>query len=307
MGNNNRKYKLGTYGMLAAGSLIIYYVLGIFDFNIIAEYSPFLRKLCFSLFLVFVILGLDAFVEKIIAKSNEPEGTRYNLLRITHLVAIIFVLIVVIAFLFQNLYTLAVGFGVISLVLGFALQAPITSFIAWLYVVFRKPYQVGDRIEIVGMRGDVVEIHYLDTIMEECSGGYLGNDHKSGRLIHFPNSNVLKSEIINYSGHLVPFIWNETAIQVAYTSDLQFVEDCLMEAAVKDFQKRFSAQRFSKEERWIPNVYFRVNSYSWMEAVISYPVEPSDTTGRRNRILKNALPLLNAHPDKVQFPAGTSR
>jgi len=42
MGNNNRKYKLGTYGMLAAGSLIIYYVLGIFDFNIIAEYSPFL-------------------------------------------------------------------------------------------------------------------------------------------------------------------------------------------------------------------------------------------------------------------------
>src|SRR5699024_2249024 len=180
----------------------------------------------------------------------------------------------------QNLYTLAVGFGVISLVLGFALQAPITSFIAWLYVVFRKPYQVGDRIEIVGMRGDVVEIHYLDTIMEECSGGYLGNDHKSGRLVHFPNSNVLKSEIINYSGPLVPFIWNETAIQVAYTSDLQFVEDCLMEAAIKDFKERFSAQRFSKETRWNPNVYFRVNSYSWMEAVISYPVEPSDTTGR---------------------------
>lgn len=44
-----------------------------------------------------------------------------------------------------------------------------------------------------------------------------------------------------------------------------------------------------------------------MEAVVSYPVEPEDTTGRRNRILRSALPKLNEAPDKVQFPEGTLR
>ncbi len=56
-----------------------------------------------------------------------------------------------------------------------------------------------------------------------------------------------------------------------------------------------------------PKVYFRVNKFAWMEAVVSYPVEPLDLTGRRNRILKSALPMLNAAPDKVKFPEGTLR
>src|SRR5690606_12932488 len=148
-------------------------------------------------------------------------------------------LIVVVSFLFQNLMAAAVSFGLISLVLGFALQAPITSFIAWVYLVFRRSYLVGDRIQIKNFRGDVIEISYLDTSILECSGDYLGNDRRSGRIIRFPNSLILKEEIINYSGPQVPFIWNETPIQVAYTSDLQFVESCLLQASARDFKERY--------------------------------------------------------------------
>jgi len=157
------------------------------------------------------------------------------------------------------------------------------------------------------MRGDVVEISYLDTTILECSGDYLGNDRRSGRIIRFPNSLILREEIINYSGPDIPFIWNETPLQIAYTSDLQFVENCLLEASLNDFQELYP--KLAKEEPtlWAPAVYFRINSYAWMEAIISYPVEPKDTTGRRNRILKYALPLLNAEPTKVQFPEGVSR
>jgi small-conductance mechanosensitive channel len=194
-----------------------------------------------------------------------------------------------------------------SLVVGFALQAPITSFIAWVYLIFRRSYLVGDRIQIKGFRGDVVEISYLDTSILECSGDYLVNDRRSGRIIRFPNSLILREEIINYSGSDVPFIWNETPIQVAYTSDLQFVEDCLLKAARNDFKERYPQLEAQKNEKWEPAVYFRINTYAWMEAVISYPVEPEDTTGRRNRILKYALPILNEAPDKVQFPEGTLR
>ena len=235
------------------------------------------------------------------------EGDRYNLLRIIRFLAIVFSLILVASSLFHNLYPAFVSFGLISLVLGFALQAPIVSFIAWIYLIFRRSYLVGDRIQIKGFRGDVIEISYLDTSILECNGDYLGNDRMSGRIIRFPNSLILKEEIINYSGPEVPFMWNETPIQVAYTSDLQFVEECLLLAAIRDFKERYPQLVTEEDDQWEPAVYFRINTFAWMEAVVSYPVEPKDTTGRRNRILRYALPMLNEAPDKVKFPEGALR
>lgn len=294
------------YGIVAALLIAIHYLLDLKILSQWTEYIPFLKKLSMSLFLIAVILLIGKIISRIIDVQTHNEGDRYNLLRITRFLSIVFSLIVVASFLFQNLYAAVVSFGLITLVIGFALQAPITSFIAWVYLIFRRSYLVGDRIQIKGFRGDVVEISYLDTSILECSGDYLGNDRSSGRVIRFPNSLILKEEVINYSGPQVPFIWNETAIQVAYTSDLQFVEECLLEASLQDFRELYP-HLLNKQTEWMPAVYFRINAYAWMEAVISYPVEPVDTTGRRNRILRYALPMLNKAPDKVKFPEGAFR
>lgn len=300
-------YWITIYGIVAVLLVAIYYLVNLDIFISLWAYRPVIQKLSLSLFIITVIFLLSKIISRVIINSIQTEGDRYNLLRITRFLTIVFSLIVVGSFLFQNLYTAAFGFGLISLVLGFALQAPITSFIAWVYLIFRRSYLVGDRIQIKGFRGDVVEISYLDTSILECSGDYLVNDRRSGRVVRFPNSLILREEIINYSGPQAPFIWNETAIQVAYTSDLQFVEECLLEVSSKDFAESYPNLSKLKREKWKPAVYFRNNSYAWMEAVISYPVEPVDTTGRRNRILKGVLPLLNAAPDKVRFPEGVMR
>ncbi|HUH29335.1 mechanosensitive ion channel family protein [Gelidibacter sp.] len=295
------------YSVMALVFIVLHYLLELKIFEPWAEYIPVFKKLSISLFLISLILVISKVISRIVDNQNYLEGNRYNLLRIIRFLTIVLNLIVVVAFLFQNIYAAAVSFGLISLVLGFALQAPIASFIAWVYLIFRRSYLVGDRIQINGLRGDVVEISYLDTSILECSGDYLGNDRSSGRVIRFPNSLILREEIINYSGPQLPFIWNETAIQIAYTSDLQFVEDCLMAAARADFKERYPQRQTFNNEQWEPAVYFRINTYAWMEAVISYPVEPQDTTGRRNRILRAALPMLNAAPDKVKFPEGALR
>lgn len=307
MEENKTKYWIRVYSVIALSVFAIHYLLDLAMLSKWEKYIPFLKKLTTSLFFICLIMLIGKIIERIIDTQTQAEGDRYNLKRITRLLSIIFILIVVASFMFQNLYAAAVSFGLISLVLGFALQSPITSFIAWLYIVFRRPYQVGQRIQINGMKGDVIEISYLDTIILECSGEYLGNDRRSGRVIHFPNSLILREEVINYSGPHIPFISNETAIQIAYTSDLKFVEACMLEAAKKDFEDRYPNLSDLDREEWQHNVYFRVNKFSWMEAVVSYPVEPADTTGRRNRILRAALPLLNAQPDKVKFPEGTQR
>lgn len=307
MNSQNTKYWIGVYSVLAISVFAIHYLLDLELISAWARYIPFLKKLTMSLFFISLILLSSKIIERIIDTQTEAEGDRYNLRRITRLLSIIFILIVVASFMFQNLYAAAVSFGLISLVLGFALQSPITSFIAWLYIVFRRPYQVGHRIQINGLKGDVIEISYLDTIILECSGEYLENDRRSGRVIHFPNSLILKEEVINYSGPHIPFILNETPIQIAYTSDLQFVETCLLEAVERDFTERYPNLSAQQSDAWRHAVYFRVNSYAWLEAVVSYPVEPEDMTGRRNRILRYALPLLNAQAGKVKFPEGTQR
>ncbi|WP_373781756.1 mechanosensitive ion channel family protein [Kaistella sp.] len=307
MENQHNKKWVIIYGSVAVVLIAIYYLINLPLFESWSSYIPFVRKLSLSLFLISIIFLISKLIERLINSQNHLEGDRYNLLRIVRFLAIVFSLIVGASFLFQNLYAAAVSFGLISLVLGFALQAPISSFIAWIYLILRRSYLVGDRIQIKGFRGDVIEINYLDTSILECSGDYLGNDRRSGRTIRFPNSLILREEIINYSGPQIPFIWNETAIQIAFTSDLQFVEDCLLEAARRDFAAQYPKYDMKKHAQWEPAVYFRNNIYAWMEAVVSYPVEPTDTTGRRNRILKYALPLMNNAPDKVQFPEGSVR
>ncbi|WP_310992044.1 mechanosensitive ion channel family protein [Aequorivita marina] len=301
------KHWIMFYGIAAVLLIVVHYLLDLKVLEPWNEYLPFLKTLSLSLFLIALIFLVSKIFERVVNTQTRLEGDRYNLLRIIRFLAIVFSLVVVVSFLFKSLYGAALSVGLFSLIVGFALQAPITSFIAWVYLIFRRSYLVGDRIQIKGFRGDVVEISYLDTSILECSGDYLVNDRKSGRVIRFPNSLILREEVINYSGPEVPFIWNETAIQVAYTSDLQFVEDCLLNASRKDFKARYPQLDIKAHEDWEPTVYFRINSYAWMEAVISYPVEPEDTTGRRNRILRSALPVLNDAPDKVKFPEGTLR
>ena len=301
------KYGIKTYGVASFMLLIAYYLLDLRILDPWEMYIPFLKKLTVSLFLIALIFLISKITSRVVYMQTQAQGERYNLLRVIRFLAIVFSSIVVISFLFQNLYAAAVSFGLISLVLGFALQAPISSFIAWIYLVFRRTYLVGDRIQIKGLRGDVVSISYLDTTILECNGDYLGNDRSSGRVVKFPNSLVLREEIINYSGPDIPFIWNEILIQVAYTSDLQFVEECLLSASIRDFEEHYPQLASRKNAQWNSSVYFRINAFAWMEAVISYPVEPKDATERRNRILKYALPLLNKEPDKVKFPEGTLR
>ncbi len=307
MEKHKARYWITIYGVVAVLLIAIYYLVDLKFFSSWSEYVPLIKNLSMTLFLIAIIFLLSKVISRIINTQTHSEGDRYNLLRITRFLAIVFSLIVVASFLFQNLLAAAATFGLISLVVGFALQAPITSFIAWVYLIFRRSYLVGDRIQIKGFRGDVIEISYLDTSILECSGDYLVNDRRSGRIIRFPNSLILKEEIINYSGPEAPFIWNETAIQVAFSSDLQFIEDCLLEAALRDFNERYPKLAKDKPTLWAPAVYFRNNPYAWIEAVISYPVEPEDTTGRRNRIIKYALVRLNDAPDRVQFPKGTLR
>lgn len=127
--NKNQKYWIGGYAILAFAFLAIHFLLELKVFSVWEEYVPLLKKLSLSIFFIFVILLIGKLIEKLIAARSNSRGNRYNLIKITRLLTTLFILILAVSFLFQNLYAAALSFGLLSLIFGFALQAPISSFI----------------------------------------------------------------------------------------------------------------------------------------------------------------------------------
>ena len=244
---------------------------------------------------------------------------QYNLKRVSRLVVWLVIAFFVLTILFQNWYTAVVSFGLLSLILGFALQTPITSFIGWIYILVREPYRVGDRIKIGNATGDVIDVNYLDTTLWEFGGDYLSTEHPSGRIIKFPNSTVLSSPVYNYTWPLFPYIWNEIRFQVAYNSDLEFVAKTMKEVAEQEVGEEMMKQvevfreilahtpvnQLEVQER--PVVLFRVSENTWLEAIVRYLVAPREAGRVKTRLIKKLLAALNAAPDRVMFPAGANR
>lgn len=245
--------------------------------------------------------------------------TRYNLKRILRLAIALAILVIIVSAVFVGWYTALVSLGVLSLILGFALQTPITSFIGWIYILVRKPYRVGDRILIGGAAGDVIDVSYLDTTLWEFGGQYLSTDHPSGRIIKFPNSNVLTTPVYNYSWPLFPYIWNEIKFQIAYDSDLEFVAKTMSEVAEKELgetmMQRVKVYRellaetpvdqLQVQER--PVVVFRVSDNTWLEAIVRYLVDPKKAGRTKTDLIVKLLDRLNKEPERVGFPKDNLR
>ena len=244
---------------------------------------------------------------------------QYNLKRVSRLVLWLVIAFFVLTLFFQNWYTAVVSFGLISLILGFALQTPITSFIGWIYILVREPYRVGDRIKIGNATGDVLDVSYLDTTLWEFGGDYLSTEHPSGRIIKFPNSTVLSQPVYNYTWPLFPYIWNEIRFQVAYNADLDFVSKTMKEVAEQEVGEAMMKQvavfreilaqtpvnHLEVQER--PVVLFRVSDNTWLEAIVRYLVHPKEAGRVKSRLIVELLNRLNAEPDRVHFPRSDTR
>src|ERR1044072_1170376 len=214
---------IGTYILMlfALGALHYAVRLDVFDFAD-AYRPPVLRPIVGGMAVVFV-LAAAKFVDAFLIDPLTDAVSRYNLHRVLRFTAGVAIVLIVVSVLFANWSTAAVSFGVLSLVVGLAVQTPFTSLLGWVYIRVRAPYRVGDRIRIGDATGDVIDVGYLDTTLWEFGGQYLSTDHPSGRLIKFPNEKVLNELIYNYSWPLFPYIWNEVKFQVAFNADLEFI------------------------------------------------------------------------------------
>ena len=311
---------LGAYGLIFAAFIVFYYLLRWDVLAIVGIYQPLLERASIGAMTILLVLAaLTAGRAYLISRLEDPAA-RYNLNRVANLIAGVAVFFIALSVLFANWYTAVVSIGLISLVLGFALQTPISSFIGWIYILVKTPYRVGDRIKIGEATGDVLDVEYLDTTLWEFGGELLSTaNHPSGRIIKFPNSKVLSSVVFNYSWPLFPYVWNDVKFQVAYQSDLDFVAKVMSEAAAEEvgeaMMERIGVYREllsqtpvdQLEVKEHPVVVFRVSENTWIEAIVRYLVEPRQSGSVKSRLIKKILARLNEHPDRVMFPKGDNR
>ncbi len=313
------KIFIGSYLILALGIFLVYWLVRADVIEIPHHYQPTVEKIALGIFFAFVILTIARVCENIITHKSKLPFARYNLIKAIRLMSFMLIVMVGVSLGYENWYTAAVSLGLISLLLGFALQTPISSLIAWLYIVIRTPYHVGDRIQIESFKGDVVEISYLDTTLWEFGGDYLTNDLPSGRLIRFPNGLVLQYAVFNYSWKKFPYIWNEIPFHIAYESDLEYVTTVLrdvtrdvlgpdMAERIRDLKVLIEKTPIDELEiREYPYVVVRTNANTWVEANVTYLVHPKKAYSTRTEIIKRALKELLKEPDKVMFPKSNAR
>jgi len=299
------------------------YVLQFSFFGFAAKYPKLielLQRLDLAAIGIIVVLAIAKIVDVYVIAGLDSPVSRYNLRRMAKLILGLVLIFIVISGLFQNWYTTVVSIGLFSLILGLAVQTPMTSFLGWIYILVRSPYRVGDRIKIGEATGDVIDVSYLDTTLWEFGGGdLLSTDHPTGRIIKFPNSKVLSSTVYNYTWPLFPYVWNEIKFSVAYESDLNFIAETMQRIAAEEVGERMMKQvRVFREllaqtpvdqleVREYPAVLFRVNANTWLDAIVRYLVHPKEAGRVKTRLIKRLLAELNAAPDRVCFPKSNMR
>lgn len=319
--SSDKKHKvwIASYIITALICLAVYFLLQFRVFGLLGTYRSLLQRLSLAGFVVFIVFIVTRAIEAIVTKRSPTKKQQYNIIRLIRLLSVFAAIFIVVTFLFQKWYTAAVSLGLFSLILGFALQTPISSLIGWFYIIIRTPYRIGDRIQVGNFTGDVVEIGYLDTTLWEFHGEYLSNDVPSGRLIRFPNTLVLQSEVYNYSWRKFPFIWNEIPFHIAYESDFDYVEKTIKTVAAKELGDNMqdAIEKFKElvkktpvdelEIKEYPFVVFRINANTWVEVSVTYLVPPKRAAAIRTRLIKAIITELLKEPDKVMFPKGNSR
>ncbi|GAB7008618.1 mechanosensitive ion channel family protein [Halorubrum trueperi] len=221
------------------------------------------------------------------------------------------------AVLTENWLGLLFSLGVIGFAITFALQQPLLSLIAWVYITVKQPYGVGDRVRIDDAKGDVIGVDFLVTTLWEINGELVTTNQPSGRVVTVPNSVVLSSNVVNFGGGGSPYVWNEVGIQVAYETDLDFARTVMTEettdllgeemaAGIAAYREALAETPVELEVHDRPTVNV-TQGESWVELRVRYLTHPRRGQRVKNELYERILERFNEEPNRVAFPVSRNR
>lgn len=198
--------------------------------------------------------------------------------------------VIFVVYLIEDLQLIAATLGLVSAAIVIALQDVCISFFGWSVIMVSRKFVIGDRLEIDGSLGDVIDIQLLRTTFLEINN-WLGVDQPTGRVIIIPNSFVFRSKVFN-SSHCHPYTWEKLEVTVTYSTPFAdataLFEKILTEETKQDFAdaQKYSTlmqQRYGVEDaEYTPKIYTRITENGITFSLI-YVGHFRDTT-TRNKI-----------------------
>lgn len=175
------------------------------------------QRLLASLALVLTTAVLRWAAIRLAVRSSGDVSVQYRWRKTTQYVAAAVVAYGLGRIWLKDLASLTTMVGLVGAGLVVALQDPIANVAGWLHILTRRPFEVGDRIEVGSVRGDVIDQRVFAFTLLEI-GNWVDADQSTGRVLHVPNSRVFKEPIASYSQGF-RYIWIELAATVTFESD----------------------------------------------------------------------------------------
>jgi small-conductance mechanosensitive channel len=214
---------------------------------------------------------------------------------------------------FVGIQALATFLGLLSAGLAIALKDPVTNLAGWVFVVWRRPFEAGDRIELGGHKGDVIDIRLQQFTLNEI-GNWVDADQSSGRIIHIPNGKIFTESCANYDRGF-RYIWNEVPVVVTYESNWKKAKEILTRIAVKHAEHlttqaeedllAASRQYLINYTKLTPIVYTSVVAHG-VRLTLRYLIEPRRRRGTEHAIWEDILSEFAQVPD-IDLAYNTTR
>lgn len=196
------------------------------------EESPY-RSLILVILTLVVLLNLKVYLTRVMRKTLKAKAfTDENasaFLKIWNNLWKFVIAILTIMAMTGSLRLLGLTAGFFGMMLGWSLQQPVTGIAAWLMIILKKPFRIGDRVIIAGITGDVTGITLTHVILNQV-GGSIGGEEKSGRGILIPNAILFQHVIINYTLEQ-EFMLDEVPVRLTFDSDWDRAKEIMVAAA----------------------------------------------------------------------------
>jgi small-conductance mechanosensitive channel len=270
-------------------------------------------KIIYSLIAIVVVIILRKLSVGLLLQRKEDVKDRYyytNAIRYTFSVILIITLVTI---WFSEFRSIATILGLVGAALTIALKDPIVNLAGWLFILSRQPFKIGDRVEMDGQRGDVIDIRLFQFTLNEI-GNWVDADQSTGRIIHIPNGTVFTKSQANYSQGF-SHIWHEINITITFESDWSLAKKILTEILEKHTAHLTESARKSLIEvskkymilygKLTPIVYTTVKD-SGVCMYCRYLVDPKKRRTSENLIWEDIL-LEFAKQDSIEFAYPTQR
>ena len=240
--------------------------------------------------------ALDRLVLAIVYRRFTDPWTRYRWRKAVGYVFLAIGVLVIGREWLEGFKSLATFLGLVSAGVAIALKDPLTNLAGWAFIVWSRPFEVGDRVEIGRHKGDVIDVHLFQFTLNEI-GGWVDADQSTGRIVHVPNQLVFTEPVANYDKGF-KYIWNEVPVLITYESNWKKAKEILTAIAFKHAEHLTAeaerdllaaSQQYLINYKKLTPIVYTTTTNSGILLSIRYLIEPRRRRGTVSAIWDDVL------------------